>query len=74
MDKGEASYRRARASVRDFYHDAVAVSDNASGEPADWAKMLDELVAELSRVQKYGFTERELEMAKKEILADAEGA
>ena len=71
VDKGDASYRRARASVGDFYQDAVEVGASASGEPADWAKMLDELVIEVNRVRTHGFTQRELELAKKEIMADA---
>jgi zinc protease len=74
VDKGEANYRNARASVRDFYQDAVLVGANASGEPADWGRMIEELVVEVNRVREYGFTERELELAKKEILADAERA
>jgi len=74
VDKGEASYRNARAGVSDFYHDAVVVSANATGEPADWSKMIEEVVAEVNRVRKYGFTERELDLAKKELLAGAERA
>jgi zinc protease len=74
VDKGEASYRSARARVGSFYHDAVLTSANANGEPADWARMVEELVVEVKRVGEHGFTERELELAKKEILADAERA
>lgn len=74
VDKGEASYRNARASVSDFYKDAVVVTANATGEPADWSKMLEELVAEVNRVRKHGFSDRELELAKKELLAGAERA
>ncbi len=74
VDKGEASYRNARARVRDFYQDAVVVSANASGEPTDWARMIEETVMEVNRVRKHGFAKRELELAKSEILADAERA
>ena len=74
VDEGKASYRNARAGVSDFYHDAVVVSANATGEPADWSKMIEEVVAEVNRVRKYGFTERELDLAKKELLAGAERA
>lgn len=74
VDKGEAGYRNARASVYDFFHDAVLVGASATGEPEDWSRMIDELVAEVNRVQQYGFTNRELELAKKELLADAERA
>jgi zinc protease len=74
VDKGEASYRNARASVRDFFQDAVMASASASGEPEDWNRMIEELVVEVNRVRQYGFTDRELNLAKKEILADAERA
>ncbi|MFH1747664.1 MAG: insulinase family protein [Planctomycetota bacterium] len=74
VDRGEASYRRARAGVSDFYQDAVMVNANASGEPADWSGMIEELVAEVKRVREHGFTAREFELAKKEVLADAERA
>ncbi len=74
VDKGEASYRNARASVSDFFHEAVLVSADATGEPADWPKMVEEVVAEVNRVHQHGFTERELELAKKEMLAEAERA
>jgi zinc protease len=74
VDSGQASYRNARASVGNFYQDAVLVSVDASGEPADWPQMVDELVQEVNRVREYGFSERELELARKEIRADAERA
>jgi zinc protease len=74
VDKGEAHYRNARASVRDFYQDAIVASANASGEPTDWSRMIEELVVEVNRVREHGFTERELELAKKELRADAERA
>ncbi len=70
VNKGEASYRGAGASSFSFFNDAILVSASAGGEPQEWAKMLDELVTEVSRVNEYGFTERELALATKEILAD----
>lgn len=72
VDEGVASFRGARASVRDFYRDAVVVGASANGEPEDWSKMMNELVVEVNRIREYGFTQRELEMAKKEIRSDAE--
>ena len=74
VDKGEASYRRARASAMAFFNDAVLITGSASGEPQDWNKMLEELVMEVLRAREFGFTERELDLAKKELLADAERA
>ena len=52
----------------------MLASATANGEPADWARMIEELVVEVNRVAEHGFTDHELEMAKKEILADAERA
>ena len=74
VDRGEASYRRARASAMAFFNDAVLITGSASGEPQDWNKMLDELVMEVHRAREFGFTEHELDLAKKELLADAERA
>lgn len=74
VDKGEASYRRASASAMAFFNDAVLISGSASGEPQDWNKMLDELVMEVHRAREFGFTEHELDLAKKELRADAERA
>jgi zinc protease len=74
VKKGEASYRSAGAWVADFFHDAVQVTGSATGEPQDWAQMLTELVAEIKRAREFGFTERELNLARREILAEAERA
>lgn len=74
VKKGLASYRSAGASVSDFFHDALQVSALATGEPHEWSSMLEELIAEIKRARAFGFTERELALAKKEILAEAERA
>ncbi len=74
VDSGEASYRGAGASVSDFFNDALLVSSRASGEPDDWDKMLEEIVLEVKRAREFGFAQRELDLAKKELVADAERA
>ncbi len=74
VNKGEASFRRGSAGVRDFFHDAIRIGASASGEPEDWAKMLEQLVVEVSRAREHGMTERELELAKTQILARADRA
>lgn len=74
VQKGEASYRFANASVSSFVGESLMAFCTARGEPADWNKMLDEVVTEIVRANEHGFTERELELAKKEIKADAERA
>jgi zinc protease len=74
VQKGEASYQGAYAFASDFFHDAVIVQGSARGESKDWSKMLEELIVEIVRARTHGFTERELQLARKEILADAERA
>jgi zinc protease len=71
VQKGTATYQNANGSVSNFFNEAMLVNASATGEPNTWNKMLDELIVELSRAREHGFTERELEMARKEILADA---
>ncbi|HVR36892.1 MAG TPA: pitrilysin family protein, partial [Methylomirabilota bacterium] len=74
VKKGEASYRQAYAGVSDFFHDAVLVYGGASGEPQDWETMLTELITEVKRAREHGFTERELDLARRQLLAAAERA
>jgi zinc protease len=52
---------------------ALRISDvQASGAPGDWKAMLTELATELQRARKHGFTQKELDEAKAEILSGAE--
>lgn len=74
VQKGEATYNRASAWIGDFFHDGVMLGAQARGEAKDWAAMLDEVVVEVVRARTHGFTERELQLARKEILADAQRA
>lgn len=74
LQSGDASYTQAFASAFNFFNDAMLVMGQASGEPENWEKMLDELIEEVGRARQYGFTERELELARKEFLSDAERA
>lgn len=72
IDRGEASYRNARADVESFFNDAVLVDGTASGEPDEWQDMLGEVIEEVHRAREFGFVDRELALAKKEILAEGE--
>ncbi|HRX85669.1 MAG TPA: insulinase family protein [Phycisphaerae bacterium] len=74
VQKGEASYDRAGTYTADFFNDGFLVNASANGEPQNWSKMLEELVVEISRARAHGFSERELQLARKEILADAQRA
>lgn len=74
IKKGDATYKSANAYAADFMGDAVLVQASATGEPEDWEQMLEELITEVNRAAEHGFTEREFELAKKELTAEAERA
>ncbi len=74
VQSGKASYHHAGAGVANFFNDAIQVSSQANGEPEDWNKMLEEIVMEIHRVRQFGFTAHELDLAKKELLAEAKHA
>lgn len=72
VKKGQASFVEANTAVFDFFGDGLLVTGAASGEPADWEKMLAELLIEISRAREFGFLPGEFELCKKELLASAE--
>ncbi|MDX1951129.1 MAG: insulinase family protein [Verrucomicrobiota bacterium] len=74
VKKGTASYRNAGAYAQNFFNDAMLAVGFSIGEAKDWGKMLDEVVTEIKRATEYGFSDRELNLARKEILAEAERA
>lgn len=72
VKKGQASFRGAKAGIDDFFREATMVSAAASGEPEDWDKMFEEVIVEMRRACEQGFTERELDLIKKQVVASAE--
>ncbi len=74
VKNGKAAYREGDARVSNFFNDAVMVNVSVKGEPSDWKTMLADLVGEVKRLREGGFTERELGLARKAILAGAEHA
>lgn len=74
VQRGEAAFRNANIRAGRFFDDAVLVQGGTTGEAVDWAKMLDQFVVEAKRAREHGFTQRELDLAKKELMNDAEQA
>ncbi|MCO6436303.1 MAG: insulinase family protein [Phycisphaerae bacterium] len=72
VKKGEASYNRGSATIFDFFNEALYADASAEGEPDQWNKILDETVTEVNRALEHGFTENELNLARKELLSRAE--
>ncbi len=71
--KGGTSYLNARVSLGGdtLTYDATI---SGSAKPGQWKATLSELALELQRARAFGFTSREIEDAKKELLAGAERA
>ena len=74
VKKGEASYRQAATATIGLFNQGLLIDTSALGEPKDWEKMLAEVVVEVNRAREHGLLPQELELARKELLADAERA
>jgi len=74
VKKGQARYRSASTDVGRLFKEALSVSGAATGEPADWTTMLEELIIEVRRAREYGFTDREMALVRRELLAACERA
>ena len=72
IEKGNAPFRRADIGTSDFLHEAILCSASAVGQPQDWNKMLDATIAEVGRAIDHGFTQHELDLARSELLANAQ--
>lgn len=72
VQRGEASFRGASASVDNFFKEALLAEASANGNAEDWGKMLTQLISEIARAQKFGFSPAELGLARRELLAEAE--
>ena len=71
---GKAHYRSASVSASRFMNEALSVSGSAMGEPEDWNRMLEELILEIDTARDFGFTDHEMDLARKEIVASGERA
>jgi zinc protease len=70
--RGEATYQTAAAAIQGFVGRSAMAVATASCRPDDWEKALTELVEELTRARAHGFTQRELDLVRRELLAEAE--
>lgn len=74
VQRGEASFQSASASIDSAFGVMRMLWAQASGEPDRWGPMLDELAAEIQRVRAHGFGELEIDDVRRELIADAERA
>jgi zinc protease len=74
VNKGKASFRGAFTNVGALVSECLLPTAIAIGEPADWNKMLDQVAVEVNRAIEFGFTKREMKLARQQLIADAEQA
>jgi zinc protease len=72
IEEGDASCREVKAGLQQLYRSAKLSVVGVEGDPASSAAMLEELTLELSRARRYGFTKREVEDARRSVLAKLE--
>lgn len=71
---GSVSFQFASASVSDLFNSATFANLNAGGETSKWKDMFKDVMTEMVRARKFGFTDDEIELVKKDLLASAEQA
>lgn len=74
VSRGGTSYQRLNASMGDSSKAVRESGVSAGCEPAKWKEALSDLAMELQRARTFGFTSREVENAKKRLMAGAERA
>lgn len=74
LSDGGTSYTSASAFGQSMFNAAFMSQCSASGEPGKWREMLTELGADVQQARLHGFTQREVDLVKKEMVSRAETA
>jgi zinc protease len=72
LAEGRATFLEAGAYVTDWARAARLVTARASGLPLRWPAMLAELAATVQQARAHGFGERELDAARRALLAEVD--
>ncbi|MGH7245047.1 MAG: M16 family metallopeptidase [Phycisphaerales bacterium] len=74
VSKGATSFLSGRVSMGNQGTAIYTADANARAKPGKWKESLEEIALEVQRGRMFGFTPREIEDAKKEMIASAERA
>ena len=74
VSKGTTSYLNGRVSMGNQGTAIYTADANARAKPGKWKETVEEIALEIQRGRQFGFTAREIEDAKKEMIAGAERA
>jgi zinc protease len=72
--RGEFSGLRGGMSAGSFANTMRVAQVQASGTPDKWESMLKDIAAELQRARSFGFSQREIDDARREVLSRAESS
>ncbi len=72
LSEGGTSYLGERASAQNLFNAARVAECGADGKPEKWKEMLSELGTDVQRARIHGFTQRELDDVKREMMTGAE--
>jgi zinc protease len=72
VSEGEVAFRTGGSGSSTLYGVAHVATAAVSGDPDRWPAMLEELAREVQRARIHGFTEQELEDARREMISSAE--
>lgn len=74
VSRGGTSYLNARVSMGNDANAIYTAEISASASPGKWKETVEEIALELQRARAFGFSSRELDDAKTQILTGAERA
>lgn len=74
LAEGKVSFLTASASTSNLFNAMQWSEVSASGEPAKWREMLAEVALELQRARLHGFSAREIDDIKAQLVSSAEQA
>ncbi len=72
INDDKVAFTSGGAFVSDLFNAMRYAQVSASGEPDEWRAILEDLGRELRRARLHGFTAREIENVRKEIISQAE--
>jgi zinc protease len=72
LAQGKVDFRGGGSSASPLFNAGFIANAAVSGSPEKWKVMLEQLATEVQRARLHGFTEQELESARKELIATAE--
>lgn len=69
--RGESAYSASGAAIGEVFGAARLAQIVATGEPARWREMLDDLTLDVERARRFGFLESEVALARDAAIAEA---